>query len=219
MVNGASLLGVTFEYQGVTYYPRVDGTVRFNIAERIANVSSRIIINTRNSNLATGNYTIKIDTFGSSDGIYYGLTSSSQVTIPLRIVNDIYGLSVDLPINDVIIDKDSGLTEDNNHNLDFNINYSSGLSSPNIRLSLYRRTYNSVYSYNYEIIDLSSFIEEELATTSNNYEYMVTSLPNATNRLVLNTKDSLTTGTYRFLFKLYDGNTFIGSAYHDVIVE
>ena len=50
-------------------------------------------------------------------------------------------------------------------------------------------------------------------------EYLFTNNPNRTNRLILHTKDHLTTGTYRFEFKLYDNNNYIGSAHKDIIIE
>ena len=219
IVNGAGLLGLSYLYDGVTYYPRVDGTTRFNIAERVANVSSKIVINTENSNLATGDYVIKIDTFGSSDGIYYGLESSSSVTVDLKVINDIYGLDVELSDNSIIIDKDTGYTKNNTNDLDFNVNYSSGLNNPNLRLSLYRRTYTDIYDYTYELVPLGNIINEELEETNNSMEYLFTNNPNKTNRLILHTKENLTTGTYRFEFKLYDNNNYIGSAHKDIIIE
>ena len=218
IVNGASLLGLNYEYDGVTYYPRTDGTTRFNIAERVANVSSRIKINTAGSNLATGDYTILIDAFGSSDGIYYGLESSSQIEIDISIINDIYGLSVNLGDQDVIIDADTGKSEDGNTNLDFTVNYSSGLNNANIRLSLYRRTYSEIYRYTYSLIDYTTMFSTQLTPSSNTNEYIMTTTPSATNRLILSTKDNLTTGTYRLEFKLYDNDVYIGSAYRDIIV-
>ncbi len=219
IVNGVSLLGLNYEYNGVTYYPRVDGTTRFNIAERVANVSSRININTQNANIATGNYKLQIDTFGSSDGIYYGLVSSRQTTINIRIVNDIYGLSVELGDSDVLVDAETGKTQDGDNNLRFNVKYSSGLTSPTIRLLVSRRTYNAVFDYTYTPFDYEDIFTTQLEESFNQYEYYVARIPNSENLLTLTTKDNLTTGTYRIEFKLYDYDTYIGSAYRDIIVQ
>ena len=219
IVNGVSLLGLNYEYNGVTYYPRVDGTTRFNIAERVANVSSRIKINAQNANIATGNYKIKIDTFGSSDGIYYGLESSRQEILNIRIVNEIYGLEVDLADNDVLIDYKTGKSQDGDNNLRFNVKYSSGLTSPTIRLAVLRRTYDSVFNYTYTLFDYTEIFSTELQSSGNQHEYIVAPIPNSENLLTLTTKDNLKTGTYRLEFRLYDYDTYIGSAYRDIIIE
>ena len=219
IVNGVSLLGLNYEYNGVTYYPRVDGTTRFNIAERVANVSSRIKINAQNANIATGNYKLRIDTFGSSDGIYYGLVSSRQTTLNFRIVNEIYGLSIDLADNDVLVDAETGKSQDGNNTLAFNVKYASGLTSPSIRLFVQRRTYAAAFTYNYTSFDYNNIFTTELDSTGNTNEYYVARYPNSENLFNLTTKDNLTTGTYRLEFRLYDYDTYIGSAYRDIIVE
>ena len=219
IVNGVSLLGLNYEYNGAIYYPRVDGTTRFNISERVANVSSKIKINTQNANIATGNYKLQIDTFGSSDGIYYGLVSSRQATINIRIINEIYGLDVEMSDNDVIIDQKTGKSQDNDNDLKFNIKYSSGLTSPTIRLAVLRRTYDSVFNYTYSLFDYTQIFSTELQCTGNQNEYFVAQIPNSENLLTLTTKDNLKTGTYRLEFRLYDYDTYIGSAYRDIIIE
>ena len=48
----------------------------------------------QNTTLATGEYTIRIETFASSDGVYYGLTASDYVEQKLYIINGVYGLKV-----------------------------------------------------------------------------------------------------------------------------
>ena len=219
IVNGVSLLGLNYEYNGAIYYPRVDGTTRFNISERVANVSSKIKINTQNANIATGNYKLQIDTFGSSDGIYYGLVSSRQKTINIRIINEIYGLDVEMSDNDVIIDQKTGKSQDNDNDLKFNIKYSSGLTSPTIRLAVLRRTYDSAFNYTYSLFDYTQIFSTELQSTGNQNEYFVAQIPNSENLLTLKTKDNLKTGTYRLEFRLYDYDTYIGSAYRDIIIE
>ena len=219
VVNGVSLLGLNYEYNGVTYYPRVDGTTRFNIAERVANVSSRIKINTQNANIATGNYKLRIDTFGSSDGIYYGLVASRQTTINIRIINEIYGLSITLPDTDVLIDAKTGKGQDEDNILRFKIDYSSALTSPTIRVVLSRRTYDAVLNYTYNPYDFTEIFSTELTPSSNQNEYYAATIPNNENFLNLTANENLTTGTYRVEFKLYDYDTYIGSAYKDIIIQ
>lgn len=55
------------------------------------------------------------------------------------------------------------------------------------------------------------------AHQQNQYEAFTT--PAATNALTLHLKTNLTTGTYKVMFKLYDGSSFIGEAYEYIIIK
>ena len=144
-------MGISYTLGTNTYYPRFDGTVRINVAERIANVSTNIIINTEGSNLASGDYTMLIESFGSPDGIYYGLVSSDQEEIPFTVKNTLYGLKVVASERQLIVKKDTGITEDGANAISFNLQYSSGLLHPNLRIALYRRDYDDIYSDIYRL--------------------------------------------------------------------
>jgi hypothetical protein len=220
LVNGASLFGVSFTYNGSTYYPRVDGTVRFNIAARVANVAAKITINTKGSKLASGSYKMLIESFGSSDGIYYGLDPSSSCYIDFVVNNNVFGLDVDLDENSVIIDASSGKTLNGNNNLKFTLNYDSSLSNPVIHISLQRRNYDDIYNLSYDLVDLNDYLSSNGFSNSNNkYEYIAINMPNDENFVNLLMKDNLVTGTYRVVFSLYDGNSYIGEVYQYIIIE
>ncbi len=219
LVNGAGLLGTAFVYNGVRYYPRQDGTVRFNIAESVANVSSRITINAEKSNITSGEYTLVIDTFGSADGIYYGIERTSTIEQPITIVNELYGLDANSSDDDVIVDQITGFSQDGNNNLTYQIDYSSGLRNPSIRISLYRRTYTDVYNYTYSLVDIMDYVSNELEATTEEKVYVLRSLPPARFQHVLYMKDNLITGTYQVRFSLYDGNNYVGHINKYIIIE
>ena len=175
VVNGANLLGTYFELNNEKYYPRADGTTRIKIAELVSNASSSIKIGTENSALATGEYQIKIESFGSADGIYYGVEASATTWVSLELINDVYGLNSTLPVEQVIIDKATGYTLDattgkmnevGNNMLNFDIEYLSGLNNPYITVALYRREYdesmNNPYQNDYEKVDLTEYVTNEL---------------------------------------------------------
>lgn len=146
-VNNDSLLGINFELDGKYYYPRIDGTTRIAVADKVTEVLARIKINTEhNSTLATGDYKIRIESFGSSDGIYYGLVASDMVELDIRIINFAYGLQTITSNNAKIVDKDTGLTNAKNNSIAVTLKYSSSLNNPNIAVSLYRRDYSEIYS-------------------------------------------------------------------------
>ena len=217
-VSGASLLGFSYELDGKTYYPRTDGSVRINIAEKVANVASKIKMKTTDS-LGPGHYTMKIESFGSPDGIYYGIVSSDSVTIPFTVLDTLYGLKVDINNRLVIIDSETGHTLNKNNSLIFKYQYSSVLNNPNIRVSLYRRDYSSIYSNNYELVNLKDYITNDYQVTNNENEYLLTSNPVDNTEIFMYLKDKLTTGTYKMTFSLYDGNSYIGKVEQTLIIK
>ncbi|MBE6149095.1 MAG: S-layer family protein [Firmicutes bacterium] len=218
VVTGASLLGVTYEYDGKIYYPRMDGSVRIRLAEKMANVSANIKINTTES-VATANYTMVIESFGSSDGIYYGGVSSDTDTLPINILNTVYGLSLTMGDYILIRDNETGNNLNNNNELRFNLKYSSGLANPNVRMSLQRRKYDTIYSLEYETVDLQQFIKQPLQKTNKINEYLLTDTPLSDINYSYLLNENLKTGTYKFVISLYDSNVYIGDVYKYIIIK
>ena len=107
----------------------MDGIVRMSVSPRVANVFSKVTINTLNSNLPSGLYKVKVEVFASGDGIYYGLTSSDMIELNLNVLNNIYGLKSTLSENSTIIDAETGFGMNDNNALVFTIDYVSGLAN------------------------------------------------------------------------------------------
>ena len=220
IVNGASLMGVDFRFDGQTHYPRMDGTVRINISQRVANASSRIYIDTTNSDLASDEYTIKVESFGSPDGIYFGLESSDQKETNLNILNNIFGLKTTIPDEQVIINKETGITSQGNNRINVSTQFSSGLSQPALRVSMKRREYDTIFSTNFELVDIKDYISNNLVEMdSEKNEYLIRTFPLAEQTFTFHLKDSLRSGTYKIIFSVYDGNNYIGEVYNYVIIK
>lgn len=217
-VTGASLLGVSYELDGVKHYPRTDGTTRIKIAEKISNVLARIKINTTKS-LAPGEYTMKIESFSSPDGIYYGLVSSDYVEVPFNVLDSVYGLEVTLPEKQVIINKKTGKNLNGNNTEVFNYKYSSVLEHPEIHITLKRRSYNSVFSTEYQSVDLKDYFTTEFTPTNKPNEYLLTKNPIDNSNVFINLKSDLVSGTYKLVFSLYDGTNYIGEVYQYLIIK
>ena len=215
-----SLLGVNFELDGQKYYPRFDGTTRINIADKVTDVLARLKINTEdNTTWATGDYKIVIESFGSSDGIYYGLTASDSIELDIRIINSSYGLKVITSDESKIVDKETGTIEGGSNLLLSTVQYSSSLADPNITVSLYRRTYNDVYDMEYEQVDLQDYVSNALTITDKEKEYLAFNSPISSQNYLLNLKSDLMTGTYKLVFKLYDGDVYVGEAYEYIVIK
>ena len=50
-------------------------------------------------------------------------------------------------------------------------------------------------------------------------EYKIITAPTQENLLFLYFKENLVTGTYKIVFKLYDGNIYIGEAYEYFVIK
>ena len=219
-LNNDSLLGVSFTLDGVKYYPRIDGTVRIKTADKVTNVLSKIVIDTAdNTVLATGDYTIRVESFGSPDGIYYGIESSDTAEVKIIIIESSYGLNVYTDDESKIIEKDTGYTQRGNNSLLINIEYSSNLENPSISASLYRRDYSSVYSQKYTLVDLSDYLFIDLASNGKEKEYVISNSPTSIMQYFMHLDQNLVTGTYKLVFKLYDNDEYIGEAYEYLIIK
>ena len=212
-VSGTDLTGAYFQMDGATYYPDITGITHIKLSNKVGNTEKWIILNTENSKLATGTYQVVFECFGSADGIYYSNEMPDYYYMNLSIINSTYGLKPTMNDNSVVF------MSNNDKNLVFNITYESHLENPNIRLAMYRRKYDGVYDTNYELVDLADYVSDELDTTNNTNEYLLTDNPIASNDFNLSMSDTLLTGTYRLSFRLYDENTLIGEIVRYIIVR
>ena len=217
-ITSSSLLGIYFENNGIIYYPRDNGETRIKIAGRVANVSSRIKVHAENSSLAGGNYKIVIESFGSPDGVYYGLESSDTLELNLKVMDTIYGLTMSIPENCLFWNKETGKNLNDSSALLATVSYESGLTNPNLRIKLYRRKYNEIYSTEYEEVDFKDYFTNDFTRTGPN-EYYLSERPVSNLTYFLYMKDTLTSGTYKLELRLYDENTFIGDTYRYIIIK
>ena len=218
LMTSTDLEGIYIKYKNSNYYARSDGSYRIKIADAVANVLTDMELHTEVGNLETGTYTIKAESFGSTDGTYFS-SAIAQDTKDLQIVSSKYGFVVNLDDNSVLIDKTTGKNKNDTNNLNFTIGYSGNFDTPKIVVSLYRRKYDQIYSYEYEQVDLSDYVTNNLTSTTNTNEYLVTSNLQESQNYTLTTKNNLTTGTYKIRFSLYDGDILIADMDKAVIIK
>ena len=219
ILTSSDLEGIYITYKGLNYFPRSDGSYRIKIADAVSNVIANMTLNTENGHLETGTYTITAQSFGSIDGTYFSSEIASD-SKDIQVVSTNYGFSIELDDLSVLIDKNTGKTKNDTNNLDFTIGYSGSFDQPKITVSLYRRKYDQIYSYEYEKVNLSDYVTNTLLSTGNENEYLVTDLVRQTQNYNLITKNgNLKTGTYKIVFTLYDGNNLISNMHKAVIIR
>ena len=64
-----------------------------------------------------GDYKIVIESFGSSDGIYYGLEASEKIQLDMTIINSAFGLKVITQDRYKIIDSETGTATDGSNTI------------------------------------------------------------------------------------------------------
>ena len=217
-LTASELTGIYIEHGGKKYYARYDGSYRFKIADAVSNVATDMMFYTENGNLETATYTLKFETFGSIDGVYFSSAIATD-SVNMQIINTDYGLSAEIDDNSVLIDKTTGKTKNDNNELNFAIGYQAEFTDPEIHISLYRRDYSSIYSSTYNLVDLTEYVTNTLTTTTVANEYLVTDNPQSTQNFVLNLKENIKSGTYKIVFSLYDGGNYIGNVEKMIIIK
>ena len=219
VVTGTTLLGLYYEIDEVRYDPNIDGTTRIKIAEKVDDAEKWIKVNTGTSTIPSGHYKLRIETFGSPDGIYYGLESSDYVEFNIEIINEIYGLDVETTPEEMIINATTGNNENGENSISYTITYNSGLNDPNIRMKVYRRNYTTIDDHTYSLVNATTIFSDTLTTTSNSNEYLLVDDPASSNDVTFTLNDDLVSGTYKIEFILYDDNAPIGNVTKYFIIK
>lgn len=213
VVSGTDLTGAYFLMDGVKYYPDISGYTHIKLANKVGNTEKWITFNTENADLATGSYKFTFEAFASPDGIYYSTGVPDYYEENINIINSTYGL------NPVIDDDSVIFSTNNNKSFNFTLYYTSLLTAPNIRITMYRREYDEVYDTNYRYVDFQDFVSYLLPTSNNVYEYVIDNNPLSQKSYTFPFNSELLTGTYRIVFKLYDDDTLIGEINRYIIVK
>ena len=219
VVTGTTLLGLYYEIDEVRYDPNIDGTTRIKIAEKVDDAEKWIKVNTGTSTIPSGHYKLRIETFGSPDGIYYGLESSDYVEFNIEIINEIYGLNVETTAEEMIINSATGNNENGENSITYTITYNSGLNDPNIRMKVYRRNYTTIDDHTYTLVNATNIFTDTLTTTSNSNEYLLVDDPASSNEVTFTLGEDLVSGTYKVEFILYDDNAPIGNVTKYFIIK
>ena len=211
VVTGTTLLGLNYTIDEARYDPNIDGTTRIKIADKVDSAEKWVIVNTGTSAIATGNYKLRIESFGSPDGIYYGLTASDMIEFNIEIINEIYGLDVNTTPEEMIINSETGKNENGENSISYTVLYNSGLTQPNIRFKLYRRNYNTIDDTTYSLVDAQDYFADTLTASPNEKEYIIRDEPDSEFNVEFETNDDLISGTYKMVFELYDDTALIGT--------
>lgn len=205
------------------YYPDAQNIIHINLNNQIGDISTvlNIINDGSNNKLNSGIYYFKIRSYTSYDG-YYGTFGPNEIIVPLVVGNNnnIYGFDVIMDDSNRIINKSEST------NLLFKILQNGNLQNPRIKVSLYKKDSLTAYNQDYTMIDLKSYITNDL-TVYNNYVYNAIDNPlpydntdstyNNFNIDLINSNFEKT--GYKFVFQLYDEHVKVGTIEKYFIVK
>ena len=218
-VSSSLLTGTSITIGGQEYFADADGVFRIKLAGKVSNITNNFIIKTDNT-LPAGNYTFRFSLFASSDGLH----SSANPTVinkNVTVVATTSSIVVTGPDKNKVVDGALALNESGSNTNTYTVKYSSTLANPNLRVSLYKRNISTSDNPNYEEVDLTSLFNVNLSSPAHPQSLHEKSIPLSTSPISINWafQNTLTSGSYKLMFKLYDSDTLIDSDYEMIIVK
>ena len=191
------LLGVALVIDDKEYYVNSNGEIAVVLQNKINSITKSMSI----KGLDVGTYTVKEEYAISSSGLYFS-DSLATTEANITIKKNNYGIKVKEETDKVV-------HKDNNNSIDFKINYNSDLDNPNIRLTLSKKLLKSAYNYDYSDVIINDYVTNKKKKKTET-EVVISNNPTSTQSISLKPTDLMTVGTYKFTFKLYDNNKYIG---------
>lgn len=226
IISKNDLNNISFQIGDTTYYPSNDNITYIPLLNTVSNINNtlRVVINSLNSNLNNGNYSIKISGYTSYKNNYSSNSLSNEITIPLVLTKELLvsDYEFDAKLNgSYIINK-----ENENEDISFDILTNGIFNNPSLRVSLYEKEELTAYNQDYRLVDLNDYITDTLTSTGNS-TYRITNdivLYDETLEtynhfdLEVITENFNNTG-YKFVFELYEGNIRVGIVEKYIIVK
>lgn len=225
LVSSSQLSSTTITIDNKTYYVDGNGIFRIKLTDKVSNLTKSMQITTGVS-LPTGNYTMKIALFASNDGLHNSSDKGETIIeIPICVVGNDNLIIANLEDEGKLVIGETGLNMNDSKDENFNLTYSSVLEDPNIRVAVYKRSTENATTNEYLEYNIKDLFTNTYTYPTGNYikqstyEFMVTSTPSSSIKLTYKLKDNLKSGTYKVVFRLYDGNQIVDEDYKYIIIR
>lgn len=225
-VSSSLLSGTNIVIDQVPYFADSDGVYRIKLTGKVATIKRTISIYS-DALLPAGNYTLKFTLFASADGRHNShALESGEVDIPVTLVGADNNIKVTTKDETKLVYGEKGVNEANLNYNTYVVSYTTVLTNPNVRISLYKRNTDNKDTTAYTEIDFNTLFSNKFNSPSelsysakSLYEKMLKVTAATSNTLYFNFNDNLTSGTYKLVFKLYDNNQLIDEDSKYVIVK
>ena len=216
-VSSSLLIGTSIFVGNQEFFADGDGVFRIKLANKVSNLNRNMKI-VASQNLPAGQYKIRYTLFASDDGLHNSHKENSVTReFTVTVVSADNSISVDCDDLMKVVNGETGLNLMGTRINTYEVNYESQLTNPNFRIEVLKRKVNSIDSIEYESIPFSSLFTNSLTIVNGN-EVRFT-MNDDDESFDFELQSNLTSGTYKIVFKLYDGNQLIDDDIKYVIVK
>ena len=225
-VSSSQLTGSSFQMDGTSYFADSEGVFRIKLAGKISNLNKSLYFLT-NDILPAGKYKMVFSLFASSDGLHNsGGLSSSEKEIEITVVPSGNAIEVKSEDKYKVVDGNTRLNELDTSEATFKVRFSENLQNPNLRVAIYKRnidnkdttTYTEV-SFNQVFKDILPLPGEQGLTAQTPEERYITNTLATQETYSWEYSDTLISGTYRVIFRLYDSDQLIDEDQEYIIIK
>lgn len=216
-VSSSLLIGTSIFVGNQEYFADGDGVFRIKLANKVSNLNKAMKI-VANKNLPAGQYTVRYILFASDDGLHNSHQENSVTEeFNVTVVSADNSISADCDDLMKVVIGETGLNLAGTRTNVYDIKYESQLTNPNFRIEIYKRKVTSIDTTEYDSIPFNQLFTNTMTTVSGN-EVSFT-MSSGEESLEFELQNNLTSGTYKIVFKLYDGNQLIDDDIKYVIVK
>ena len=217
-VSSSLLLGTSVSVGNQQYFADGDGVFRIKLSNKVSNLHKTLKI-TANSDLPAGQYTVHYTLFASDDGLHNSdIGNSVTQDFVVQVVSSNNSITVDCEDKVKVVDGETGLNMLDTRINTYHVKYESELENPNFRVEIYKRNTDAVDSTGYTSVPFNQLFTNSLSVVNGN-EVSISMNGLDEKDFAFELQQSLTSGTYRVVFKLYDSNHLIDEEIKYVIVK
>ena len=225
-VSSSQLTGSSFQMDGTSYFADSEGVFRIKLAGKVSNLNKDLYFLT-NEVLPAGTYKMVFSLFASSDGLHNS-TNLGATTQEVEITVVPSGNAISVTSNDKnkVVDGYTRLNEQETSTSSFEVRLNENLQDPNLRVVIQKRNIDNKDTRAYTEVDFNQIFKNELSrpealglTSITPEERYIKNDLKTTENISFEYSDILTSGTYRVIFKLYDGNQIIDEDQEYIIIK
>ena len=215
-VTSSLLVGTSIRFGRVNYYADGNGVFRIKLANKVSNIERPAGI-TVSEFLPPGQYTVRYSLFASSDGLHNASSEVVTQDFVVNVVGSENSITAECDDTTKLVDGETGKNAAGTTTNTYTVKYESQLSNPNFRIEIYKRNIDDVNSITYTSVPFSDLFTNNFTVVSGN-EVSFT-MTDSEEDIDLTLNSTLTSGTYRVVFKLYDNDQVIDEDIKYVIVK
>ena len=217
-VSSSLLLGTSVWIGNEQYFADGDGVFRIKLANKVSNLNrnAKIVVS---SDLPAGAYTIRYTLFASDDGLHNSdIRNSVYEDFDVTVVNADNSIVVNCDDLVKVVDGETGLNLKDEAFNTYEVKYQAQLTNPNFRVEIFKRDTSTYDSTQFTSISFNQLFSDSL-TAGSGHEVYLNMGQSTTKSFDFHLQSTLTSGTYRIVFRLYDSDQLIDDEVKYVIVK